>query len=65
MATATISVPILRKQLRESMGDRSRLSKLHSDVTEMINNSYGEEKVTLTQFRQEIKDALNCRVPGF
>ena len=44
------------------MEDRDKLSKLHSIVTDNINNSYGEEKQLLIQFRQEIKDALNCRV---
>lgn len=45
------------------MGDRNKLSKLHSVVTESINNTFGEEKQTLLKFRQEVKDALNCRVP--
>jgi hypothetical protein len=54
----------LRKELRASIGDRVKLSKLHATVTETINNSYGEEKTTLIEFRKEIKDALNCRVPG-
>jgi len=44
------------------MGDRSKLSKLHSVVTESINNTYGEEKENLIKFRQEVKDALNCRL---
>lgn len=44
------------------MGDRNKLSKLHSVVTESINQSYGEEKDQLLNFRQEVKDALNCRV---
>jgi nitrate/nitrite-specific signal transduction histidine kinase len=45
------------------MGDRSKLSKLHSTVTEAVNNAYGEEKELLHSFRLEVKDALNCRVP--
>lgn len=45
------------------MGDRNKLSKLHSVVTEAVNNSYGEEKELLLAFRLEVKDALNCRVP--
>ncbi len=53
----------LRRELRAAIGDRSKLSKLHTAVTESINNSYGEEKTMLLQFRQEVKDALNCRVP--
>jgi hypothetical protein len=53
-----------RRELRASIGDRARLSKLHAIVTETINNSYGEEKTALVELRREIKDALNCRVPG-
>lgn len=64
MKSATISIQVLRRDLRNSMGDRNKLSKLHSVVTESINNTYGEEKEILVKFRQEIKDALNCRVPG-
>lgn len=62
MAALTASAAELRRELRASMGDRNRLSKLHSTVTESINRSYGEEKAELLKFRQEIKDALNCRV---
>lgn len=61
--TSTISVPGIRKELRASMGDRIRLSKLHSVITENINNAYGEEKQALLKLRQEVKDALNCRLP--
>lgn len=64
MRTQTISMQILRKELRASIGDRNKLSKLHSVVTESINNAFGEEKEGLLKFRQEIKDALNCRVFG-
>lgn len=63
MSTRTIAIQVLRRELRDSMGDRSKLSKLHSVVTESINNTFGEEKQTLLKFRQEVKDALNCRVP--
>ena len=62
MASANITVTNLRKQLRDSMGDRDKLSKLHSVLTDSINNSYGEEKQMLLKFRQEVKDALSCRV---
>jgi len=62
MATQTISIQVLRRELRDSMGDRNKLTKLHSVVTESINNTYGEEKETLLKFRQEVKDALNCRL---
>lgn len=60
--TSTISVPGIRKELRASMGDRIRLSKLHSVITENINNAYGEEKQALLKLRQEVKDAINCRL---
>ncbi len=62
MASANIAVTNLRKQLRDSMGDRDKLSKLHSVLTDSINNSYGEEKQMLLKFRQEVKDALSCRL---
>jgi len=62
MTSRTISIQVLRRELRDSMEDRSKLSKLHSVVTESINNSYGEEKEILLKFRQEVKDALNCRL---
>ena len=63
MSSHSTSLPDLRRELRSSAGDRNRLSKLHSIVTEAINNAYGEEKALLVAFRQEVKDALNCRVP--
>jgi len=62
MTSSTISIQILRRELRASIDDRNKLSKLHSVVTESINNSYGEEKQMLVKFRQEIKDALNCHL---
>ena len=62
MTSRTISIQVLRRELRASMEDRGNLSKLHSVVTESINNSYGEEKEILLKFRQEVKDALNCRL---
>jgi len=42
------------------MGDRNKLSKLHSVVTQQINTTYGQEKELLLNFRQEVRDALNC-----
>lgn len=62
MASANIAVTNFRRQLRDSMGDRDKLSKLHSVLTDSINNSYGEEKQMLLKFRQEVKDALSCRL---
>ena len=44
------------------MGDRNKLCKLHSVLTDNINSSFGEEKQILLKFRQEVKDALNCRL---
>jgi len=64
MKSLHTSIQALRRELRASMGDRGKLSKLHTVVTDSINNAYGEEKEILLKFRQEIKDALNCRVPG-
>lgn len=62
MSTSTMSTVALRRELRAAMGDRGRLSKLHSVITDSINHAYGEEKAELVKFRQEVKDALNCRV---
>jgi len=62
MRPLNTSIAALRRELRTSMGDRNKLSKLHTVVTESVNNSYGEEKEILLKFRQEVKDALNCRV---
>ena len=62
MRTSTTSIQVLRRDLRTSMGDRTKLSRLHAVVTESINNAYGEEKDILLKFRQEVKDALNCRL---
>jgi hypothetical protein len=62
MNSQDTAIPALRRELRAAIGDRSKLSKLHTVVTENINNSYGEEKALLIKFRQEIKDALNCKV---
>ena len=63
MFAGSTSIQVLRRELRGSMDDRNKLSRLHSAVTEYINNAYGEEKALLLAFRQEVKDALNCRVP--
>ena len=62
MITQTKAIQVFRRELRASMEDRNKLSKLHSDVTERINDTYGEEKENLLKFRQEVKDALNCRL---
>lgn len=62
MRIPTISIKDLRRELRASMGDRNKLIKFHSVLTEYINGSYGEEKEMLLKFRQEVKDAINCRL---
>lgn len=60
MTTPTIKY--LRRELKASMGDRNKLIKLHSVITEYINRTYGEEQETLHKFRLEVKNALNCRL---
>ena len=62
MTSLNATIKALRRELRASMGDRKKMSTLHSDITEKINQAYGEEKMFLIEFRQEVKDALNCRV---
>lgn len=62
MAYQKNSIHVFLRELRSCMEDREKLSKLHSVVTESINNSYGEEKQTLIKFRQEIKNALNSHL---
>jgi hypothetical protein len=62
MMTPAISIPNLRRELRASIGDRDKLSKLHSVLTDNISRSYGEEREMLLKFRQEVRDALNCRL---
>ena len=47
------------KELRASKGDRNKLLKLHSAVTDDINNSFGEEKDALIAFRVELKNYMN------
>ncbi len=56
------STDMLRRELRASMGDRGKLSQLHAVVMDSINHAYGEERVELLKLKQEIKNALNCRV---
>ena len=62
MPTLTMSIKDLRKELRVSMGDRNRLIKLHSVLTECINRAYGAEKKELLDFRKEVTNAINCRL---
>lgn len=60
MTTPTIKY--LRSELKASMGDRNRLTKLHSVITECINRSYGDEQEMLVEFRREVNNAINCRL---
>ena len=64
MKSTNTSVHELRRELRSAIGDRGRLMKLNTVVTNIINdeNTYGEEKTSLLKFRQEIKEVLSCRV---
>ena len=64
MRNTNTSVHELRRELRSAIGDRGRLMKLNTVVTNIINdeNTYGEEKTILLKFRQEIKEVLSCRV---
>lgn len=64
MSNSNRDVQDLGRELRSSMGDREKLSRLHSIVTERVNLAYGEEREELLKIRQEVKNALNCRVPG-
>ena len=61
MTSATLMLS-LRKELRAAMEDRGKLTKLHSVLTDYIADAYGVEKQELVKFRQEVKDALNCRL---
>lgn len=51
-----------RYELRVAMGDKARLTKLHSIVTDNINRSFGENKDALVKFRQELRNAMNSGV---
>jgi hypothetical protein len=62
MKATTTLIHQYRRELRAAMGDKSKLSKLHSTVTESINQAYGEEKEELSHFRQELRDAMNSGV---
>lgn len=64
MKSTNTSVQELRRELRSAIGDRGRLMKLNTVVTNIINdeNTYGEEKTILLKFRQEIKEVLSCRM---
>ncbi len=65
MSNINVTISALRRELRAAMDDRNKLSKLHATVTDSINQAYGEEKEALAKFRQEVRDALNCRVDNW
>jgi len=46
MASQTIPIQILRRELKDSMGDRAKLSKLHSVITESVayQNAAGSKR---------------------
>jgi HD-GYP domain-containing protein (c-di-GMP phosphodiesterase class II) len=52
------SVDEFTKKLRSSTGDRKKLLKLHSEVTDRINDAYGEEKEALIAFKGELRNFL-------
>ncbi len=55
---STASVEEYTKKLRRSAGDRKKLLRLHSEVTDHINEAFGKEKENLIAFRKELKDFL-------
>jgi|GEM_PF-302430 len=48
----------LRRQMRNPNVDRNKLVRMHSIITDNINNSFGEERMALTELRTEVKNLL-------
>jgi HD-GYP domain-containing protein (c-di-GMP phosphodiesterase class II) len=48
----------LRIQMRSLKADRNKLVKMHSIITDNINNSFGEERVAFNELRAELKNLL-------
>jgi len=48
----------LRKQIRNPNVDRNKLVRMHSIITDNINNTFGEERMALTELRTEVKNLL-------
>ncbi|GFE62820.1 HD-GYP domain-containing protein [Geobacter sp. AOG2] len=48
----------MRKQMRNPNVDRNKLVRMHSIITDNINNSFGEERLALTELRTELKNLL-------
>lgn len=59
MKSIEATVHEYRRELRAAMGDKNKLSKLHTLVTESVNQAYGEEKEALLKFRQELRNVIN------
>ncbi|MGD0585274.1 MAG: HD domain-containing phosphohydrolase [Oryzomonas sp.] len=53
----------LRKQMRSPNADRNSLVKMHSVITDNINNTYGEERAALIELRTELKNLLKSLFP--
>jgi len=49
----------MKRHIRNAGSDRTKLVSLHSILTDSIQNSYGEEKVALSDLRIELKNLLN------
>lgn len=47
----------LKKQMRNST-DRDKLLKMHANITDSINKTYGEEKAAFMELRTELKNLL-------
>ncbi|MDR3581165.1 MAG: HD domain-containing phosphohydrolase [Oryzomonas sp.] len=53
----------LRNQMRNPKADRNKLIKMHSIITDNINNTFGEERAALTELRTELKNLLKSLFP--
>jgi len=53
----------LKKQIRSPHTDRNKLVKMHSIITDDINNTFGEERASLVELRMELKNLLKSLFP--
>jgi HD-GYP domain-containing protein (c-di-GMP phosphodiesterase class II) len=53
----------LRKQMRSPNADRNKLVRMHSILTDNINNAFGEERAALVELRTELKNLLKSLFP--
>jgi HD-GYP domain-containing protein (c-di-GMP phosphodiesterase class II) len=53
----------MRKLMRSPNVDRNKLVKMHSTITDNINNTYGEERAALSELRTELKNLLKSLFP--